>query len=99
MRRHGHPEARLRRLPAMAGIFRVQVGMVRLRIRIQIRHDHRRLAARARLQRLRPGDDAPARIARGIVAIGNIAVGGLAIGSIAVGGATIGFSYAIGGRV
>ena len=66
---------------------------------IQIRHDHRRLAARARLQRLRPGDDAPARIARGIVAIGNIAVGGLAIGSIAVGGATIGFSYAIGGRV
>ena len=99
MRGDGRAEARLRRLPPAAGIRRIQLGMVRLRVRIQIRDDRCGLAARARLQRLRPGDDAPARIARGIVAIGNIAVGGLAIGSIAVGGATIGFSYAIGGRV
>ena len=90
---HGHPEARLRRLPANGGNLPGTGGDGTA---YGFEYKSATIIAGWPLVHVCSGFDPVTmrpRIARGIVAIGNIAVGGLAIGGVAFG------LVAIGGRV
>src|SRR5882672_463239 len=74
---------------------------VRIRLRVQIVDEHRRVAARSCVRRHRSGHDAPEDRQRrggiGNIAVGALAIGGLACGLFTLGGASIGLLVAVGG--